>query len=579
MPSENPTPLAAVLYAAKSTEDQHGSIPTQLSDCREMARREGWEIIEECVDEGFSAYSGNRGPGLERARRLAVDKGAVLLAQHSDRVARGAGDRPDAAEHLVEVVTSLRRAGAQLRTVQDDFFAHPSMGLVMAALMGQRNTEDSRRKSEAVKAGKRRTFERGEFGGGPPPDGFELVRNADRRELRIDPDRIDVIRLIGDLSDQGWGDPSIARELNRRGHRTKGGGVWARRRIQDLLTNAIYYGGVVWRRHTEDEEINWNASHPAPWTREDYGRRVRARANRDRAKGTRRNPKGRPHANHALAGLATCGACLEGMRPITSTYRRKDGTRRRTYVCRNVHGGTGLCDAAPIDAELVDTHIVNALQRYLGDFERWRDQLLSGYANERERLAKEVDKAREHLTDQEGVCAKRDRLPDLAEDEGEMREALRLVREASEELERRRNRLTAAQTALKGVPTEAPADAMLDFYNELGNAVSGRLEGASTLERVNDALKDVFDMFVIDAAPDGATFVTPVLIAQRELLREWSNTRGWVGGKLLADANSLTAALVEANRGLDTEAVERLPLVPPLRTLQAPSAELANAQL
>ena len=34
----------AILYAAKSTEDRHGSMPTQLADCRKLAEPEGWEI-------------------------------------------------------------------------------------------------------------------------------------------------------------------------------------------------------------------------------------------------------------------------------------------------------------------------------------------------------------------------------------------------------------------------------------------------------------------------------------------------------------------------------------------------------
>lgn len=29
----------AVIYAAKSTEDKHGSIPTQFQDCRQLAAR------------------------------------------------------------------------------------------------------------------------------------------------------------------------------------------------------------------------------------------------------------------------------------------------------------------------------------------------------------------------------------------------------------------------------------------------------------------------------------------------------------------------------------------------------------
>ena len=58
----------AVIYAAKSSEDRHGSIPTQLEDCRTMADKEGWTVIAEFSDEAFSAYSGNRGPGLAQAR-------------------------------------------------------------------------------------------------------------------------------------------------------------------------------------------------------------------------------------------------------------------------------------------------------------------------------------------------------------------------------------------------------------------------------------------------------------------------------------------------------------------------------
>ena len=49
-------PIPAVIYAAKSTEDTRGSIPTQLADCRKMAEREGWQIVDEYQDEAASAW-------------------------------------------------------------------------------------------------------------------------------------------------------------------------------------------------------------------------------------------------------------------------------------------------------------------------------------------------------------------------------------------------------------------------------------------------------------------------------------------------------------------------------------------
>src|SRR4051812_34933719 len=94
----------AVLYAAKSDEDVHGSIPTQLADGRALAEREGFEVVDEYSDEAATAYTGNRGAGLEAAQAhaesLAAERGeAALVVQHSDRLARGDGRQ---AKHLVE---------------------------------------------------------------------------------------------------------------------------------------------------------------------------------------------------------------------------------------------------------------------------------------------------------------------------------------------------------------------------------------------------------------------------------------------------------------------------------------------
>jgi hypothetical protein len=57
-----------LLYAAKSTEDRRGSIPTQLEECRAAVEGEGQRRhAGEFKDEAASAYSGNRGPGLALA--------------------------------------------------------------------------------------------------------------------------------------------------------------------------------------------------------------------------------------------------------------------------------------------------------------------------------------------------------------------------------------------------------------------------------------------------------------------------------------------------------------------------------
>lgn len=137
----------AILYAAKSTKDPNGSIETQLADCRALAEQEGFEIVAEQSDEDASAWSGDRGPELAAALKHAKEIGAVLIVQHSDRLARGDGK---AARHLAELFFTASRAGITLRSCQDDStFDSP----ILAAVMGERNSEDSKRKSASVKAG------------------------------------------------------------------------------------------------------------------------------------------------------------------------------------------------------------------------------------------------------------------------------------------------------------------------------------------------------------------------------------------------------------------------------------------
>jgi hypothetical protein len=318
------------------------------------------------------------------------------------------------------------------------------------------------------------------------------------------------------------------------------------------LTNALYYGGVMWHRDDPDREINWDTSFPTPWTREDFERRMRARPGTDGHRST-----GRPHTNHALAGLAVCAYCMRQgrrsvMRPITSSYRRKNGTRQRTYVCGHVQDFTGLCHAPRIDAELVDTHVINGLQRYLGDFEAWLEQLLSGYASERHRLGRDLRNALRNCEEQERICERIDRAIGLAETDAEAKAAMRAAGAAHEELERRQRRSRAAQDALDGVPQRSTGRCHARLLQRAERRDPRQTGGGRHTRRVNDALKDIFQAFVLD--PPGehplgeGTFVIPVLRPSGEEIEELA--------RCVAIAGDLGRCVTQVE-----------PITPPLRTL------------
>src|SRR5215210_5845314 len=92
MPSTNGNgPRQVILYARVSSDEQarHGySLDQQIGALREWAAREGYEVLEEVRDEGWSGAYLER-PGLDRVRDL-VEAGGVgmVVAQDADRITR-----------------------------------------------------------------------------------------------------------------------------------------------------------------------------------------------------------------------------------------------------------------------------------------------------------------------------------------------------------------------------------------------------------------------------------------------------------------------------------------------------------
>ena len=92
MPSTNGHgPKLAILYARVSTQEQADkgySLAQQIEALRAYAAREGYEVLEEVTDGGYSGASLER-PGMDRVRDLVAAGGvSVVFAQDRDRFAR-----------------------------------------------------------------------------------------------------------------------------------------------------------------------------------------------------------------------------------------------------------------------------------------------------------------------------------------------------------------------------------------------------------------------------------------------------------------------------------------------------------
>jgi DNA invertase Pin-like site-specific DNA recombinase len=495
----------AVIYAAKSTLDPKGSIQTQIADCRALAERDGLTVVAESQDENASAYSGSRGPGLASAfaecERLVAEHGScALLVQHSDRLARGDAVK---AAHLIEYALWAAKAGVQIFSVQDpEAFTAGDFGMVMTAIAGTRANIDSKRKSDAVKSGKRREAERGRWSGGPVPDGLAPVLIGKTVERLVeDPERAPLVRRIFEEFDAGHSTNVIARRLNREGLRTQRETEWQQRRIRSTIQNPLYVGRIAFRRHDGGDE-SFLATNVEPIIDGDLFDRVQVRlAGEARDRGGRRPSQ--EYGTLALHRLAVCNRCGKPMQAVTSAWLRKDGTQKRNYRCKSKR--YDACDAPQVDAARVDAAVVAHLEHLFIDVEAWRSELAQGASQVRGGLESALSDARSALVKAEReVTRLGERYKAL---EGAKADAvLDLLVAARQQRETCENDVQAAEGALVRVPDQAPDDEILDLHAALADIVRG-----GDAADLNDRLRQVFDRFEVDTMPDGTVVALPVL--------------------------------------------------------------------
>jgi site-specific DNA recombinase len=492
----------AVLYAAKSTEDKKGSIPTQLTDARALAEREGMSVIGEYADQAASAWKGNRGPELAAALRHAAEAGASLICQHSDRLARGDGKQ---ARHLAELFFETSRAGITLRSVQDDStFDSP----ILAVVMGERNSEDSRRKGEAVKDGLARRRALGKYIGSRPY-GYRWQRNEDDERILVpEPAEAAVVQRVFDEYLGGKSQLAITRGLIADGVKTGRGGEWHQGTLRVILANPVYAGLI------RDGENLIEATHEAIIEREVFEEAAQLRQAKRRT-----HKRGRPSAGRHLfrKGFLRCGVCGASMVPRTEP--RAKGEPRETYRCYGRHRDPESCEMAPIDRVQVDAAIYSYFEQVGIDVEATRDQLAAAIEK---RLAevgallgaaeKEARLAEERLARVKGDYSSGG-LP--LEDWIEFKAELEPQRDAAQaEVDRLRSQLAEVKAgdALSEVEEE-----VLELLAGVRAAISGAVKDAKGVEGMRSALLRLFDGFVLHrGVPDethveliGETWIEP----------------------------------------------------------------------
>jgi len=358
-----------------------------------------------------------------------------------------------------------------------------------AVFEGERSTDESQRKSQAVRAGLGRRKDSGAPVGAMPwgyavePTG-EIDRTGKAVMRRIpDEATLTTAEQIAERIASGSTPGAVARWLNAERVRTRRGGTWSTRSVRDWIRLAALIG--------ED-------GYPALLDRELW-LAANAQLKRLDPVAVAGRSGGRPPADDSfiLRQVARCARCG---RPL---WTRSYESGRRAYVCSAVREARGTCDAERIPAPEVERVVIEHLNQFVGSLESWLADVASASDDEQRRREAQIAREQATLTDlrasRDRHLASYSRLIEAGDALASV--ALEPIRALDERIAA--SERTIAETGALVAEWEGPPDlaAAAAVYAELQQLAAGRVAQARGAQAVNDALRDVLSGMWLEWEP------------------------------------------------------------------------------
>ncbi len=350
-------PTPAALYARVSSERQDVdlSVAAQMRALRDYAKKNGYSVAREYVDEAESGRIADRPQFCKMIEEGSQPNAPfqLILVWKFSRFTRKR-------EHAVAFKSMLRRKGIRVVSITEQADDSPT-GRLLEAIIESVDEFYSENLGEEVTRGMREAATRGFFLGSRAPFGYKRVKVKDgvkeRPTLVVDPATAPVLKEIFQSSLRGNGLKEICKELNDKGI-TNNGKRWYKSRLSYLLRNEAYTGTVVWGRNTKRknaaEPVRVEGAWPALVSKELFD--AVQQAMRDRAPNTQR--PGRVGSNYLLSGLLKCGVCGSAY----TGHRVKRGLLAY-YICGTLYReGAGTCQARYLNAAKVEHFIVEKIR-------------------------------------------------------------------------------------------------------------------------------------------------------------------------------------------------------------------------
>lgn len=341
------------MYRRVSTEMQKEegfSLEAQKMRLEAFATSQGWTIIEDYCDEGYSAKSLER-PQIQRMiEDMKKQKFDIILVYRLDRFVRSVTDL----HNLLQLMDKYDVKFKSSTEVFDTTTATGRMFITIIATLAQWERETI---AERVYEAMLKRSETGKRNGAPPPYGYD----SENGKLIINYEEAKWVKFI--FSQYAThGSQNIAKKLNSRGIKTKKGEIWSDFSIRYTLRNPIYCGFIRWnyesvsggqRKKTGEEVIK-------PIDQDDFEPIIDKETfdHVQKLLAERYNMAFRSDNHYPFSGVAKCYKCGKSL--TGNKKKRKNGEEYRFYKCQG-RFRFGICDVQTIAESSIEEAFLNIL--------------------------------------------------------------------------------------------------------------------------------------------------------------------------------------------------------------------------
>ena len=393
--------IPAALYARVSSDRQDVdlSVAAQLRALRDYAKKNGYLVAREYVDEAESGRIADR-PQFQRMLDEAGRPDAPFKEILVWKFSRFTRKR----EHAVAFKAMLRRRGIRVVSITEHADDTPT-GKLMEAIIESVDEFYSENLAQEVTRGMREAASRGFWVAPNIPYGYRRAYVQDggkkRPRLELSPPADGVIRRVFAMALKGNSTLDITRTLNEEGLSSPNGKKWLKTGVHRILTNETYTGTLTWGVNSKDKAppVHVEGAFPAIVSQEEFqsvGEILQARAP------SKVHPR-RASSRYLLSGLAKCDECnraLIGQEAKSGEYAY--------YVCHSlIKQGKGTCSTPRLNAKSFDELIVGQIREHIltenniRDLVRLVDEEMDGVAKEQrhrlQMLEQEIAEVRRKL--------------------------------------------------------------------------------------------------------------------------------------------------------------------------------------